>query len=82
MRLWNEWWKWRAPLRNACARKRPFLWTILALAAFCVREDRWGVTSFVRALGLQATCHARLLDFFHSLALDVDKLARPLLDRR
>jgi len=76
MRLWPHWWLWCAPLRAACARKRTFLWMCVVLAGFCVRQDLWGVTSVVRALGLRAMCYDRLLDFFHSAALDIDKLAR------
>lgn len=76
MRLWSEWWKWCAPLRGACARYRTFLWMAVVLAGFCVRDDLWGVTSFVRALGLEATCYDRLLDFFHSPALNVETLTR------
>jgi hypothetical protein len=41
---------------------------------FCVREDLLGVTSFVRALGLDAMFYDRLLDCFHSPALDVGRL--------
>jgi hypothetical protein len=48
----------------------------VVLVGFCVREDLWGVTSLVRALGLQALCYDRLLDFFHSPALDVEMLTR------
>jgi len=48
----------------------------VVLAGFCVREDLWGVTSLVRALGLEALCYDRLLDFFHSPALDVPTLTR------
>lgn len=76
MRLWMEWWQWCAPLRGACARKRTFLWMCVVLAGFCVREDLWGVTSLVRALGLKAMCYDRLLDFFHSPALNVETLTR------
>jgi hypothetical protein len=76
MLLWREWWKWVAPLRGACARSRTFLWMCVVLAGFCVRQDLWGVTSLVRALGLQAACYDRLLDFFHSPALDVAALTR------
>jgi len=76
MRLWQEWWRWCAPLRGACARHRTFLWMSVVLAGFCVREDLWGVTSLVRALGLQAACYDRLLDFFHSPALNVESLTR------
>jgi hypothetical protein len=76
MRLWIEWWRWYAPLRKACARHRTFFWMGVVLVGFCVREDLWGVTSLVRALGLQAVCYDRLLDFFHSAALDVEMLTR------
>jgi len=76
MWLWQEWWRWCAPLRGACARQRTFLWMSVVLAGFCVREDLWGVTSLVRALGLQAVCYDRLLDFFHSPALNVETLTR------
>ena len=76
MRLWKEWWKWCGPLRAACARHRTFLWMAVVLVGFCVREDLWGVTSLIRALGLDALYYDRLLDFFHSPALDIDALTR------
>ena len=40
------------------------------------RKDLLGVTSIVRALGLKPACYDRLLDFFHSPALDLNKLNR------
>ena len=76
MRLWHTWWMWCAPLRGACARKRTFLWMCVVLIGFSVRQDLWGVTSMVRALGLTAPCYDRILDFFHSSALDVKMLAQ------
>lgn len=76
MSLWKHWMRWCRPLRPACSRKRTFLWMIVVLAGFCVREDLLGVTSIVRALGLDALCYDRLLDFFHSPALDVNRLTR------
>lgn len=76
MMLWSEWWRWCAPLRAACGRERTFLWMCVLLVGFCVRDDLWGVTSFVRALGLQGLYYDRLLDFLHSPSLGVDKLAR------
>jgi len=48
----------------------------LCLAGITVRKDLLGVTSIVRALGLEPACYDRLLDFFHSPALDLDKLTR------
>jgi hypothetical protein len=39
-----------------------------------VRTDLLGVTSYVRSLGLDEKCYDRILDFFHSAALNLDKL--------
>lgn len=50
------------------------MWLMVALMGFTVRTDLFGVTSFVRALGLTSACYDRLLDFFHSPALSVTKL--------
>ena len=74
--LWNHWWNLVCELRSACARTRTFLWMSLCLAGMTVRKDLLGVTSIVRALGLEPACYDRLLDFFHSPALDLDKLTR------
>jgi len=49
---------------------------ITALAGMTVRTDLLGVTSIVRVLGLLPICYDRILDFFHSSALDLDKLTR------
>ena len=76
MMLWAQWWTWCAPLCAACKRRRTALWMCATLMAFCVREDLAGVTSFVRALGLTPECYDRLLDFFHSEALDLGRLTR------
>ena len=72
--LWNHWWSLVCELRSACARTRTFLWMSLCLAGFATRKDLQGVTSIVRSLGLEPACYDRLLDFFHSSALDLDKL--------
>jgi hypothetical protein len=71
---WNQWSNLVCELRSACARSRTFLWMSLCLAGMTVRKDLLGVTSIVRALGLEPACYDRLLDFFHSPALDLDKL--------
>jgi hypothetical protein len=72
--LWNLWWNLVCQLRPACARSRTFLWMSLCLAGMTARKDLQGVTSIVRSLGLKPVCYDRLLDFFHSSALDLDKL--------
>ena len=74
--LWNRWWTLVCELRSACARTRTFLWMATCLAGMTVRGDLMGVTSIIRALGLLPACYDRLLDFFHSSALDLDKLTR------
>lgn len=77
--LWNHWWILVCQLRSACARTRTFLWMALCLAGMTVRTELLGVTSIVRALGLEPACYDRLLDFFHSPALDLNKLTRAWL---
>ncbi len=76
MELWIEWWSLVRQLRPAFSRIRTFIWFAVALAAMCVRGDLRGVTSFVRALGLQERCYDRLLNLFHSRALVLDVLTR------
>lgn len=76
MELWITWWNAVVLLKPAFSRGRTFFWFALVVAAFSVRRDLLGVTSLVRALGLQERCYHRLLHFFHSEALDTDRLAR------
>jgi len=72
--LWNHWWSLVRELRPACSRARTFLWMAVCLAGMATRKDLLGVTSIVRALGLKPTCYDRLLDFFHSPALNLERL--------
>src|ERR1022692_3979826 len=74
--LWNYWWNLVCELRSSCARTRTFLWMALCLAGMATRKELLGVTSIVRALGLEPACYDRLLDFFHSPALNLNKLTR------
>ena len=74
--LWKQWWELVGALRPACARTRTFLWMVVCLAGMTTRKDLMGVTSIVRTMGLVPVCYDRLLDFFHSPALDLDKLTR------
>ncbi len=72
--LWSAWWDIVGQLRPAFSRNSTFLWFAASLAAVCVRPERLGVTSFVRALGLQPRCYERFLDFFHSSAVKLPVL--------
>src|SRR3990167_2463301 len=76
MQIWIEWWHVVKELRHACSRTRSFLWLAVSLAGICTRSDLAGVSSVVRALGLRSVCHDRLLDFFHSCAINPDRLAQ------
>ena len=74
--LWLAWLRALQPLRPACARTTTFLWLVLVLAALCLRPDLAGVTSLVRSLGLSDASYYCLLHFFHSPALDLDRLTQ------
>ncbi len=71
-----QWWQVVQQLRPACSRFKTFLWMGTILAAMTVRGDLFGVTSFVRALGLKKFCYERMLALFHSSALDLTKLTQ------
>ncbi len=72
--LWLAWLRALQPLRPACARTTTFLWLVLVVAALCLRPDLAGVTSLVRGLGLSDASYYCLLHFFHSPALNLDRL--------
>ena len=72
--LWLAWLRAVQRLRPACARTTTFLWLVLVLAALCLRPDLAGVTSLVRSLGLSDASYYCLLHFFHSPAVDLDRL--------
>jgi len=75
MKLWIHWFNAVLPLRSACSRTKTFLWFITCLAGMTVRIDLLGVTSIVRAMGLQPFCYDRILDFFHGTGLGLDNLS-------
>ena len=70
MEMWAFWWNLMCGLRPAFARTRTFLWFVTVVAGMIVRPDLAGVTSIVRGIGLDGRYYDRLLDFFHSAAVD------------
>lgn len=74
MDLWSAWSVWVQALRPACARQATFEWMRIVLAGLCIRADRAGVTSLVRALALRPGAYLRLLHLFHSEALRLPQL--------
>lgn len=75
MKLWITWFNCVIQLRGACSRERTFFWMIIVLMGMSIRcGDCAGITSIIRAMGLQPCCYDRLLDFFHSPSLKLDLL--------
>jgi hypothetical protein len=61
-------------LRPAFSRRATFVWFVIAFAGFVARNDRYGVSSIVRALALAPSCYPALLHFFHSTAWSTQSL--------
>jgi hypothetical protein len=74
MALWLEWFRCVRELRSACTRKRTFLWMVLVLVGFSIRNDLLGVTSFVRSCVLNPEKYRCLLHLFHSSGLKIPTL--------
>lgn len=76
MKLWLQLWNTLVLLRPAFNRTRTFLWFVTCVIGLIVRKDLAGVTSIVRALGLRSMYYDRLLDFFHSNAVNRNLLSK------
>jgi len=75
MSLWIAWWNAIGLLRPAFSRLRSFMWFATAVAGLTVRTELLGVTSIVRALKLRPRFYNKLLDSFHSSAVQLDRLS-------
>jgi len=75
MSLWIAWWDAIVLLRPAFSRLRSFMWFTTAVAGLTVRTELLGVTSIVRALTLTPRFYNKLLDGFHSSAVQLDRLS-------
>jgi len=63
-------------LRPAFTREATFAWFVVAFAGVVTRQDLYGVSSMVRALGLAPVYYPALLHFFHSTAWTAARLYR------
>ena len=72
--LWIAWFNLVCELRPAFSRLSTFQWFLVNLAGLSVRRDKAGITSIVRALGINPTFYTRLLNNFHSQGINLDKL--------
>jgi hypothetical protein len=73
--LWIHWWNAIVVLRPAFSRQRTFLWFIVCVAGMSVRSDNLGVSSIVRALGLDERFYDNLLDCYHSTGIKLSRLS-------
>ena len=73
MKLWLYWFNVISLLRPAFARYQTFLWFCVCVMGLTVRNDKLGVTSVVRALGLDSRYYYNLLDNFHSTGIKLDQ---------
>jgi len=74
MTLWKCWWQALWMLRPGCSRLSTFLWFSTCVIGLTIRTERLGVTSIVRAIGLEAGFYRHLLDNFHSKGIKLDKM--------
>ena len=75
MALWVAWWDAVWLLRPAFSRLRSFMWFATAVVGLTVRTEHLGVTSIVRALKLRPHLYHKLLQSFHSDAVQLDRLS-------
>jgi len=75
MQLWLHWWDVISLLQPAFSRWRTFVWFTVCVAGLSVRSDKLGVTSIVRALGLDGKYYDNLLDNLHSKGVKLDALS-------
>ena len=76
MALWVPWCTALSMLRPAFSRQVSFLWFAVCIAGLSVRTDNLGVTSIVRALGLDPARYPSLLRCCHSRAIQLPALQR------
>jgi hypothetical protein len=76
MPLWLYWWDVISLLQPAFSRWRTFVWFTVCVAGLSVRTDKLGVTSIVRALGLDGKYYAGRICFPRKSTTD-HKVAPP-----
>ena len=63
-----------ARFRKCFSREAAFSWFLIVVAAFIVRTDKLGVTSFIRSLSLSGSKYECLIHFFRSSAWNLNSL--------
>ncbi len=62
--------------RSCFSRNATYNWFTTAILSLMVREDKLGVTSFIRAFSLKVSCYDNILHFFRSSAWKTDALKK------
>lgn len=76
MSLWKAFSSFVKALRSAFSNKRTFEQFVRVCVGMLVRDDHAGVTSIVRALGLDPGCYRNLLHLFESQAWSTESLTK------
>ena len=77
MNLWSQWYGCVQNFQVACSRSRTYLYVVLILVGFSIRPECAGVTSFIRAVFLEAGLYQGFLHFFNSsTSLDLPHLTQ------
>ena len=76
MELWIHWLKALWSLRPGFSRLKTFLWFTTCVAGMTIRSDLLGVTSIIRALGLDDKYYDNLLNTFHNPGIKLNKLTQ------
>lgn len=74
MELWMAFWYCAKSMRPVFRKEATFSWFVLALAGMCIAPEHTGVTSIIRALGLNPVRYHCLLNFFHTESWSVSGL--------
>ena len=74
--LWITWFDIVWKLKPAFSRWKTFYWAVVTLICFSIRDDNVGITSFVRAHFLSEKYYQRVLDYFGSSAIDLERLTQ------
>jgi hypothetical protein len=74
--LWITWFDLVSKLKSAFSREKTFFWAVFILMSFSVKREFAGITSFVREMKIDPKFYTKILHFFHSDAVNLEKLTQ------
>ena len=66
--------------RSCFSRRAAFDWFVIVIFGFTVRLDQYGVSSFIRWLGIEPRLYTSLLGFFQGIVLGIENHHAPLVE--